>query len=163
VDEDIKNSLQKIANTIRALSMDAVQKANSGHPGLPLGCADIGAYLYGHLLRVNPKNPDWWNRDRFILSAGHGSMWLYSCLHLSGFDLSLDDIKNFRQLHSHTPGHPERLETVGVEATAGPLGQGVGTAVGQALALKMLASRFNTAVHTLFDAKVVTRGSSRPG
>lgn len=150
-----KEILSKVANTIRQLSMDAVQKANSGHPGMPLGCAELGAYLYGRFLRHNPKNPRWMNRDRFILSAGHGSMLLYSCLHLSGFNLSLDDIKNFRQLHSKTPGHPESLDTEGVETTTGPLGQGVGNAVGQALGIKLLGSRFNTEDITLFDSKVV--------
>src|SRR5438552_1516502 len=113
----LKEKLQKIALTIRGLSMDAVQKADSGHPGLPLGCAEFGAYLYGVALRHNPKNPHWINRDRFILSAGHGSMLLYSCLHLSGFGLSLDEIKHFRQLHSITPGHPESHLTPGVETT----------------------------------------------
>ncbi len=146
--------LEKIANTIRGLSMDAVQKADSGHPGLPLGCAEIGAYLYGHALRHNPHNPKWVNRDRFVLSAGHGSMLLYSCLYLSGFDLSLKDIKNFRQLHSKTPGHPEYGETAGVEATTGPLGQGTGNAVGMALGKKILGSKFNTPDHTLFDSKI---------
>jgi len=150
---DVK-MLEKIAGTIRGLSIDAVQKANSGHPGLPLGCAEIGAYLYGHGLRHAPKHPRWLNRDRLVLSAGHGSMWLYSCLHLAGFDLSLEEIKNFRQLHSKTPGHPEFGETDGVEATTGPLGQGTGNAVGMALGLKALASRFNTKDEALFDAKV---------
>jgi len=154
LDEEQKKILQKVANTIRQLSMDAVQKANSGHPGLPMGCAEIGAYLYGYQLKHNPKNPHWANRDRLILSAGHGSMWLYSCLHLAGFDLSLEDLKNFRQLHSKTPGHPEYGETAGVEATTGPLGQGTGNAVGSALGLKILADKFNTAQQTLFDAKV---------
>lgn len=154
LDEEQKKIFGKIANTIRGLSMDAVQKANSGHPGLPLGCAEIGAYLYGHALRHNPKNPKFANRDRLILSAGHGSMWLYSCLHLAGFNLSLEDIKDFRQLHSKTPGHPEYHETEGVEATTGPLGQGTGNAVGKALALKILGAKFNTEEHTLFDAKV---------
>jgi len=149
-----KEILGKIALAIRILSMDAVQKANSGHPGLPMGCAELGAYLYGYALKHNPKNPHWINRDRFILSAGHGSMLLYSCLYLSGFDLSLGDIKNFRQLHSHTPGHPESRETVGVETTTGPLGQGLGNAVGQALALKILAEKFNTPTHLLIDCKV---------
>ena len=107
MDDDLKKILEKTANTIRQLSMEAVQKANSGHPGLPLGCAELGAYLYGHLLRHNPQDPHFINRDRVLLSAGHGSMWLYSCLHLAGFDLSLDEIKRFRQLHSKTPGHPE--------------------------------------------------------
>jgi len=154
LDADLKKTLGKVANTIRQLAMDAVEKAHSGHPGLPMGCAELGAYLYGCLLRHNPKNSSWWNRDRLILSAGHGSMWLYSCLHLSGFDLSLEEIKNFRQLHSQTPGHPESLLTDGVETTAGPLGQGVGFAMGQALGLKLLAERFNTDEHTIFDSKV---------
>lgn len=146
--------LEKIANTIRGLSMDAVQKADSGHPGLPLGCAEIGAYLWGCALRYNPKNPHWMNRDRFVLSAGHGSMLLYSCLHLSGYDLSLDDLKAFRQLHSKTPGHPESRDTEGVETTTGPLGQGLGNATGQALGMKILGDKFNTSEHTLFDPKV---------
>src|SRR5215469_17003871 len=103
MDAELKKQLSKIAGTIRELSMEAVQKANSGHPGLPMGCAEFGAYLYGVLLRHNPKNPKWLNRDRIVLSAGHGSMWLYSLLHLSGFGLSLDEIKRFRQLHSKTP------------------------------------------------------------
>lgn len=153
LDADLKQVLQKAANTIRGLAMDATQKANSGHPGMPMGCAEIGAYLYGVALRHNPKSPGWVNRDRLILSGGHGSMWLYSCLHLSGFDLGMDQIRHFRQLHSHTPGHPEE-ETVGVETTTGPLGQGVGNGVGQALGLKMLAARFNTDKHKIFDSKV---------
>lgn len=154
MDVDLKKTLSKIANTVRSLSMEAVQKANSGHPGLPMGCAEFGAFLYGSLLRHNPKNPKWLNRDRLVLSAGHGSMWLYSLLHLSGFGLSLDDIKNFRQLHSKTPGHPEYHITDGVEATTGPLGQGVGNAVGQALGLKILAERFNRDDYPLFTSKV---------
>ncbi|MBA3721973.1 MAG: transketolase [Parachlamydiaceae bacterium] len=154
MDQDLKQMLEKIANTIRGLSMDAVQKADSGHPGLPMGCAELGAYLYGYYLKQNPKDPKWLNRDRFILSAGHGSMLLYSCLHLSGYKVSLEDIKNFRQLHSNTPGHPESHMTDGVETTTGPLGQGVGNAVGQALGLKMLAKRFNTEKHKIFDSKV---------
>lgn len=154
LDSDTKQILGKVANTIRQLSMDAVQQANSGHPGLPLGCAELGAYLYGHALRHNPKNSHWANRDRVILSAGHGSMWLYSCLYLSGFDLTLEDIKHFRQLHSKCPGHPESLDTDGVETTTGPLGQGFGNAVGQALGLKMLAARFNTPDYPIFDGKV---------
>lgn len=133
----LKETLQLVAHTIRQLSMEAVQKANSGHPGLPLGCAEIGAYLYGHQLRHNPENPDLPTRDRLILSAGHGSAWLYSCLHLAGFALTLDDVKAFRQMHSKTPGHPEYRHTPGVETTTGPLGQGFGHAVGQALGLKM--------------------------
>lgn len=154
LDSDLKHTLAKIANTIRGLSMDAVQKADSGHPGLPLGCAEIGAVLYGRILNHNPKDSKWLNRDRLILSAGHGSMWLYSCLHLAGFDLSLEDIKNFRQLHSKTPGHPEFHETDGVETTTGPLGQGLGNAVGQALGLKLLAARFNREKHPIIDNKV---------
>jgi transketolase len=155
VDPELKKNLAKIANTIRGLSMDGVQKANSGHPGLPMGCAEIGAYLYGHFMKYNPKNPKWINRDRFILSAGHGSMLLYSCLHLAGFNLSIEDLKQFRQLHSKTPGHPEYGETDGVETTTGPLGQGVGYAVGQALALKLLGARFNTEKNEILNGKVV--------
>lgn len=154
MDQELARELTKVANTIRELSMEAVQKANSGHPGLPMGCAEFGAYLYGCLLRHNPKNPKWLNRDRFVLSAGHGSMLLYSVLHLSGFALSMEDIKQFRQMHSKTPGHPESHVTAGVEATTGPLGQGVGNAVGQALGLKILGARFNTGECTLFDSKV---------
>ena len=154
MDDDLKKILEKTANTIRQLSMEAVQKANSGHPGLPLGCAELGAYLYGHLLRHNPQDPHFINRDRVLLSAGHGSMWLYSCLHLAGFDLSLDEIKRFRQLHSKTPGHPEYHETPGVEATTGPLGQGVGNAVGHALGLKILEAKYNKPGESILDAKV---------
>ncbi len=154
MDQEIKKQLSKIANTIRELSMEAVQKANSGHPGLPMGCAEFGAFLYGTVLRHNPKNPKWLNRDRFVLSAGHGSMFLYSLLHLSGFGLSMDEIKRFRQLHSKTPGHPEYHITEGVEATTGPLGQGVGNAVGQALGLKILAAKFNSPEFPLFTGKV---------
>ena len=154
MDTDLMKQLSKIANTIRELSMEAVQKANSGHPGLPMGCAEFGAYLYGCLLRHNPKNSKWVNRDRFVLSAGHGSMLLYACLHLAGFKLSMDDIKQFRQLHSITPGHPEFHITEGVEATTGPLGQGVANAVGQALGFKILAEKFNTDKFTLFDNKI---------
>jgi len=152
---ETKATLAGIAATIRGLSMDAVQKALSGHPGLPLGCAEIGAYLYGSYLHHNPKNPSWPARDRFVLSAGHGSMMLYSCLHLSGFDLSLDDIRSFRQFGSKTPGHPESFMTPGVESTTGPLGQGVGHAVGMALGLKILADTFNTPRQELFDNKVL--------
>jgi transketolase len=153
LDPDQKNLMSKAANTIRELAMDATQKANSGHPGMPMGCAEIGAYLYGYALNHNPKDPKWMNRDRLILSGGHGSMWLYACLHLAGFNLPMDEIKNFRQLHSHTPGHPED-STPGVETTTGPLGQGVGNGVGQALGLKILGARFNTPQHTLIDSKV---------
>jgi transketolase len=154
MDAELKKQLSKIANTIRELSMEAVQKANSGHPGLPMGCAEFGAYLYGVLLRHNPKNPKWLNRDRFVLSAGHGCMLLYSLLHLSGFGLSMDEIKRFRQIHSKTPGHPEYHVTTGVEATTGPLGQGVGNSVGQALGLKILGARFNSDEFPLFTSKV---------
>ncbi|BBI17699.1 transketolase [Neochlamydia sp. S13] len=151
---ELKAILAKTAHTIRGLSIDAVQKADSGHPGLPMGCAEIGAYLWGYLLRYNPKNPKWPNRDRFILSAGHGSMLLYSALHLAGYPLSLEDLKNFRQLHSKTPGHPESLDTEGVETTTGPLGQGIGNAVGQALGLKLLGAKFNTETHQILNSKV---------
>ena len=154
MDTELKKQLSKIANTIRELSMEAVQKANSGHPGLPMGCAEFGAYLYGCLLRHNPKDSKWLNRDRFVLSAGHGSMLLYSCLHLAGFKLSMEDIKQFRQLKSRTPGHPEFHITDGVEATTGPLGQGVANAVGQALGLKLLGKKFNTEKFALFNSKV---------
>lgn len=154
LDDATKQILTKVANTIRGLSMDAVQKADSGHPGLPMGCAEMGAYLYGYAMRYNPKNSHWPNRDLFILSAGHGSMLLYSCLHLSGFQVSLEDIKNFRQLHSKTPGHPESLETDGVETTTGPLGQGLGNGVGMALAYKICQEKFNTPEYKIFDNKV---------
>jgi transketolase len=154
MDEDLKKQLGKIAGSIRQLSMEAVQKANSGHPGMPLGCAELGAYMYGVLLKHNPKHSKWANRDRVVLSAGHGSMWLYSCLNLAGFKLSIDEIKQFRQLHSHTPGHPEYGMTDGVEATTGPLGQGVANAVGMALGLKILAAKFNKEEYPLFSNKV---------
>lgn len=154
LDPNLKQILSKVANTIRGLSMDAVQKANSGHPGLPMGCAEIGAYLWGCALQQNPKNPHWLNRDRFILSAGHGSMLLYSCLHLSGYNVTLEDIKNFRQLHSKTPGHPESLDTEGVETTTGPLGQGLGNGVGQALGFKLLEAQLNTSKQKIFNNKV---------
>lgn len=154
LDPELKQTLSKIALAIRILSMDAVQKADSGHPGLPLGCAEIGAYLWGCALRYNPKDPHWFNRDRFILSAGHGSMLLYSCLHLAGYDVSMEDLKHFRQLHSKTPGHPESLDTPAVETTSGPLGQGFGNAVGQALGMKLLAAKFNTEKHKIVDNKI---------
>ncbi len=154
MDAELKKQIEKIANTVRELSMEAVQKANSGHPGLPMGCAEFGAFLYATILRHNPKSPKWLNRDRFILSAGHGSMLLYSLLHLSGFNLSMDDLKKFRQLHSKAPGHPEYQHTEGVEATTGPLGQGIGNAVGQAFGLKILAAKFNSPEFPLFDSKV---------
>lgn len=136
--------LSKVANIVRGLAVDAVENAQSGHPGLPLGCAEIGAVLFGDILKFDPSTPDWPGRDRFILSAGHGSSWLYSLLYLFGYGLSLDDLKKFRQLNSKTPGHPEYGDTPGVEVTTGPLGQGFANAVGMALAEKMLAARFNT-------------------
>jgi transketolase len=156
MDEKLKNIVKQIANTIRELSIEAIEKANSGHPGLPLGCAEIGAYLYALELKHNPKNSHWINRDRFVLSAGHGSMLLYSCLHLAGFKLSLEEIKAFRQLDSKTPGHPEVHLTDGVEATTGPLGHGIGNSVGMAIGMKILAAKFNTDKHKLFTGKVYT-------
>jgi transketolase len=147
--------LSKAATDARGLAMDAVQAAASGHLGLPLGCAEVGAVLFGHALRFNPDDPHWLNRDRFVLSAGHGSMFLYSWLHLTGFNVSREDIKNFRQLHSKTPGHPEFGDTDGVEATTGPLGQGVGNAVGMAVAAKMAEAHFNTEGYTILDHKIV--------
>ena len=147
--------LAKACAQARGLAMDAVHKSASGHLGLPLGAAEIGAVLYGHSLVHNPDEPRWVNRDRFILSAGHGSMFLYSSLHLSGYDLSIEEVSNFRALHSKTPGHPEFHETPGVEATTGPLGQGVGNAVGMALAGKMAEARFNTPEHPIFDYHVI--------
>ena len=143
------------ANQARGLAIDAVTACSSGHLGLPLGCAEIGAVLYGCALSHNPERPRWINRDRFVLSAGHGSMFLYSWLHLSGYDLPIDQLKRFRALHSHTPGHPEFRETPGVEATTGPLGQGVGNAVGMAVAGQMAAARFNTPEAAIFDYHVV--------
>ena len=150
-----KELLSKAANQARGLAMDAVHKCNSGHLGLPLGAAEIGAVLFGHSLSIDPASPKWLNRDRFILSAGHGSMFIYSWLHLAGFDLPLEQVKNFRQFHSITPGHPEFHETPGVESTTGPLGQGVGNAVGYALSGKMAAAKYNTAEHAIFDHHVV--------
>jgi transketolase len=145
-------ALEKIALSIRALTIDAVQKANSGHPGLPLGAAELGAFLYGELLRHDPSDPAWPDRDRFILSAGHGSMLLYALLHLSGYrDITLEDIKSFRQPGSRAAGHPEYGLAGGIEATSGPLGQGVAMAVGLAVAETMLAARFNTPDHTIVD------------
>jgi len=146
-----KALLSQAANEARGLAMDAVHKCSSGHLGLPLGAADIGAVLFGESLQCNPADPKWLNRDRFILSAGHGSMFIYSWLHLSGYDLSLDELTKFRVLGSHTPGHPESFETVGVECTTGPLGQGIGNAVGFALSGKMAAAKYNTADHKIID------------
>jgi transketolase len=147
--------LSQAANQARGLAIDAIHACSSGHLGLPLGCADMGAVLFGDALSHNPDQPRWLNRDRFILSAGHGSMFIYAWLHLSGYAVSLEEVKKFRQLHSLTPGHPEFRETPGVEATTGPLGQGVGNAVGMAIAGQMAAARFNTAEHTLFDYHVI--------
>jgi transketolase len=144
-------SRRDLANAIRVLSMDAVQRANSGHPGAPMGMADIAEVLWNDYLRHNPARPDWFNRDRFVLSNGHGSMLLYSLLHLSGYDLPLAEIKNFRQLHAKTPGHPEYGHAPGVETTTGPLGQGLGNGVGMALAEKVLAAQFNRPGYNLID------------
>ena len=142
---------QQMANAIRALAMDAVQQANSGHPGAPMGMADMAVALWGDHLHHNPTNPHWMNRDRFVLSNGHGSMLIYALLHLTGYDLPMDELKNFRVLHSKTAGHPEVGVTPGVETTTGPLGQGITTAVGMALAEKLLASEFNREGHNVVD------------
>lgn len=144
-------SRNELANAIRALSMDAVQAANSGHPGAPMGMADIAEVLWNDYLKHNPADPNWPDRDRFVMSNGHGSMLVYSLLHLSGYPLSIDEIKNFRQWHSQTPGHPEYGDTVGVETTTGPLGQGLANAIGMALAEKMLAAHFNRDGHSIVD------------
>jgi len=144
-------SHRELANAIRALAMDAVQRANSGHPGMPMGMADIAQALWSDYLRFNPKNPNWFNRDRFVMSNGHGAMLQYALLHLTGFDLSMDDVKNFRQLHSKTPGHPEFADTPGVEMTTGPLGQGLASAVGMAIAEKNLATTFNREGHDIVN------------
>ena len=140
---------QLCVNTLRFLSVDMVQKANSGHPGLPLGAAPMAYVLWTRFLKHNPRNPHWADRDRFVLSAGHGSALLYSLLHLTGYDLSLDEIKQFRQWGSKTPGHPERGHTPGVEVTTGPLGQGLANAVGMAIAEAQLAARYNRAGHEI--------------
>ena len=144
-------SRKDLANAVRALSMDAVQKANSGHPGAPMGMADIAEVLWNDNMNHNPANPKWSNRDRFVLSNGHGSMLIYSLLHLTGYDLSIDDLKNFRQLHSKTPGHPEYGYAPGVETTTGPLGQGITNGVGMAIAEKALAGQFNHKGHNIVD------------
>ena len=141
----------ELANAIRALSMDAVQRANSGHPGAPMGMADIAEVLWNDYLKHNPANPHWHNRDRFVLSNGHGSMLLYSLLHLSGYDMPMEELRNFRQLHSKTPGHPEYGYAPGIETTTGPLGQGLSNAVGMALAEKVLAARYNRPGHPVID------------
>ena len=149
------DALSRAATEARGLAMDAVQASQSGHLGLPLGCAEIGAVLYGYALKHNPEKPRWIGRDYFVLSAGHGSMFLYAWLHMSGYDLPMSEIKRFRQLHSRTPGHPEFGDTPGVECTTGPLGQGVGNAAGIAVACKMATARFNTAEHRIFDQHVI--------
>jgi transketolase len=145
---------QQCINSIRVLAIDAVQKANSGHPGMPMGMAPVAYLLFTRFMRHNPKNPKWYGRDRFVLSAGHGSMLLYASLHLSGYDLPLDEIKRFRQLGSKTPGHPEYGVTIGVETTTGPLGQGIGNGVGMAIAAKHMASRFDDGSSHLFDHRI---------
>ena len=145
------SSRRELANAIRALSMDAVQKAKSGHPGAPMGMADIAEVLWNDFMKHNPANPYWFDRDRFVLSNGHGSMLIYSLLHLTGYDVSIEDLKNFRQLHSKTAGHPEYSYCPGVETTTGPLGQGITNAVGMALAEKVLAAQFNRDGHDIID------------
>src|SRR5512136_588050 len=149
---DLDGDLDELAiNTIRFLSVDAVQKANSGHPGLPLGAAPMAYILWTRFLKHNPSNPGWFDRDRFVLSAGHGSMLLYSLLHLTGYDLPLEQLQQFRQWGSLTPGHPEHGLTPGVETTTGPLGQGFGNGVGMALAERYLAAMFNRPGHEIVD------------
>lgn len=143
--------LKKIANTARVLSADAIEDAKSGHPGLPIGCAEIGSLLYGEILNHDPDDPDWPNRDRFVLSAGHGSMLVYSLLHLSGYSLSLDEIKKFKHLGSKTPSHPEYGITPGIETTTGPLGKGFANSVGMALASKIKSNKFITLNHIIID------------
>jgi transketolase len=145
------SSRRELANAIRALSMDAVQKANSGHPGAPMGMADIAEVLWNDFMKHNPANPAWADRDRFVLSNGHGSMLIYSLLHLTGYDMGVEDLKSFRQLHSRTPGHPEYGYAPGVETTTGPLGQGITNAVGMALAETVLAGQFNKPGHEIVD------------
>ena len=149
-------SRRELANAIRALSMDAVQKANSGHPGAPMGMADIAEVLWNDFMSHNPTNPQWSNRDRFVLSNGHGSMLIYSLLHLTGYDLPIEELMNFRQLHSKTPGHPEYGYAPGVETTTGPLGQGITNAVGMAIAEKALAAQFNRDGHKIVDHHTYT-------
>src|SRR5882724_8466841 len=150
-------SLAKAATVARGLAIDAVHASQSGHLGLPLGCAEMGAVLVGQSLRHCPNHPEWLNRDRFVLSAGHGSMFLYAWLHLSGYaEMTMDELRRFRQLHSKTPVHPELTHAPsGVETTTGPLGQGVANSVGMAVAAKMAEARFNTSKHTIFDHKIV--------
>merc|ERR1719394_2349106 len=158
VDADTKTSLATAANEARGLAMDSIAAAHSGHMGLPLGAAEVGAVLYGSQMQYNAKDPTWVNRDRFILSAGHGSMFIYSWLNLAGYDLPIDELKQFRQYHSQTPGHPEfpnsEHTTPGIECTTGPLGAGVSNAVGHAVSEKMAAARYNTEDHKIFDHHV---------
>lgn len=143
------------ASTIRLLAADAVQKANSGHPGMPMGMADCATVLWTKIMKYNPQDPEWMNRDRFVLSAGHGSTLIYSMLHLSGYDVKIEDLQAFRQWGSRTPGHPEYGELPGVETTTGPLGQGFANGIGMAIAAKMTAARFNTNKHQLFGTHKV--------
>ena len=148
-------SLQNAANDACGLALDAISSANSGHLGMPLGCSKIGAALFGKLLRLNPQKPTWINRDRFVLSAGHGSMFLYAWLHFSGYNISLEDIKNFRKTGSKTAGHPEFNQNIGIECTTGPLGQGVANAVGMAVSCKKLAAMLDTDDQKIIDNNVV--------
>ena len=152
-----------MANAIRALSIDAIDKAKSGHPGMPLGMSDIAQVLWNDYLRHNPKNPEWINRDRFILSNGHGSMLLYSLLHLTGYNLNLEEIKNFRQLHSKTPGHPEYRLTPGIECTTGPLGQGAAMSVGMAIGQKHLEASLDQDLFSNFTWVVLGDGCMQEG
>src|SRR5215212_11817780 len=155
-----KQALEELSiNTIRTLSIDAVQKANSGHPGAPMGLAPLAYLLFTRVMKHNPANADWPDRDRFVLSAGHASMLLYSSLHLTGYDISLEELKNFRQLHSPAAGHPEYNHAPGIETTTGPLGQGISTAVGMALAERMQAARFNRDGHEIVDHYTYTIAS----
>ena len=148
----MSHSIEQLSiNTIRTLSIDAIEKANSGHPGMPMGAAPMAYTLWTQFMKHNPNNPTWFNRDRFVLSAGHGSMLLYSLLHLSGYDVTMDDLKNFRQWGSKTPGHPEYGHTAGVDATTGPLGQGIATAVGMAMAERHLAAKYNRDAYNVVD------------
>ena len=149
---------QLCINTIRTLAMDGVQKANSGHPGAPMGLAPVGYWLWEKFLRHSPSNPQWPNRDRFVLSGGHGSMLLYSLLHLTGYDLPLNELQNFRQWNSKTPGHPEYGHTPGVETTTGPLGQGFTNSVGMAIAERWLATHFNQPGHEIVDYRTYAIG-----
>src|SRR5262247_1395209 len=144
-------SRREVANAIRALSMDAVQRANSGHPGMPMGMADIAEVLWRDFLKHNPGNPQWWDRDRFVLSNGHASMLLYSLLFLTGYPLQLEELRHFRQLGSRTAGHPEHEPQLGIETTTGPLGQGIANAVGMAIAERLLATQFNRSGFNVVD------------